>query len=148
MWLYYILKNNGKTKFTFKMKPLVIYRRSGTSLTTSTDNANQIRFLDDLYVFRKYMLRKERNLFAKLFLSFIVWESFLMKHRFDASKSISRVVGRYIQCKHMLKGRKKTAYQESLEIVDNYLNKETYYVNYLKERCAHFMKEIEYDVIG
>ena len=45
--LFYIFRHSKEACFTFVMDPLVLYRRSGNSLTTSVDNANQIRFLDD-----------------------------------------------------------------------------------------------------
>lgn len=139
--LYYILRNNRKVEFVFKMEPFIIYRKSGESMTSSVDNSNQIRFLDDLYKFRKYTLKNEKNVFIKVFLIFVVWDAFLMKHRFDASRSINRKLRKMVEQKRANVGMKMESYIKYKELLDTYLRNEEKYLRDLKEKNSHFLKQ-------
>lgn len=138
--LYYILKNNSNVSFTFWMEPFVIYRRSGSSLTTSVDNANQIRFLDDLYSFRKLTLKNEQHLPTKIFLLMIVWDAFLMKHRFNASNSFARKIRKWINNRRIKRGKNSSCFNEQCNIIHLFLLKEEQYLKRLREDSEAFVK--------
>lgn len=141
--LYYILRNNSEASFSFCMEPLMIYRRSGTSLTTSVDNANQIRFLDDLYSFRKLTLKNERHLPTKIFLLLIVWDAFLMKHRFDASNSLDRKIRRWINNRRISQGKNISGYKEQCNIINSFILNEEQYLKRMKENSDSFVKFVK-----
>ena len=136
--LYYILNNNNEVSFSFCMEPLIIYRRAETSLTTSVDNANQIRFLDDLYNFRKLTLKNERHLLTKLFLALIVWDVFLMKHRFNASNSLDRKLRQWINDRRIKNGRNNPSFNEQSDKIHSFVLKEEEYTKYLREKSLKF----------
>lgn len=145
--LYYILKNDKKVSFSFCMEPLVIYRKSGTSLTTSVDNANQIRFLDDLYKFRRLTLKEEKHLLTKLFLLLIVWDVFLMKHRFNASNSFDRKLRKWINSKRIKAGKNKVCFNDQRENIYSFLAKEEEYIKCLRENGAKFYEFLNVESI-
>ena len=103
-YLYYILKNNPKAKFVYHSIPMQLYRQSDNALTSGIPSIHQILFLDDMHKFRKLLLFEEKNFFFKMFRFFEVIDSFLMKHRFDASKCIDRVI---------IKNKKRSRYELS-----------------------------------
>lgn len=138
--LYFILTNNSDVSFAFHMEPFLIYRRSGDSLTTSVDNSSQIMFLDDLYRFRKHTLKSEKHLLTKIFIVFIVWDAFLMKHRFSASKSLSRKIRKHINDKRIKWGKNSPCFQEQCDKIRLFLSNEERYLKYLKKNSDDFMK--------
>lgn len=140
--LYYILRNNSNVSFTFCMEPFLIYRRSGISLTTSVDNANQIQFLDDLYRFRKLTLKNERHLPTKIFLLLIVWDAFLMKHRFNSSNSLDRRIKKWINMKRIKKGKISPGFDEQQHMISSFVLKEGQYLKQLKENSDVFIKSL------
>ncbi len=140
--LYYIMKNNKKTMFTFSMEPFLIYRKAGDSLTTSVDNASQMRFLDDLYSFRKLTLKKEKHIPTKLFLVLCVWHGFLMKHRFDASKSLYKKSKDFIEKKTIEIGKKNPHLTEYREKINLFLQGEEQYLRQMETNSKAFLEDV------
>ena len=140
--LFYILKHNKKALFNFDKSPLVLYRRGETSLTKITNSSSQIAFLDDLYVFRKHTLKCEKNIFVKLFLFLIVWDNFLMKHRFAAENCLDRKIKRRINNRIKNKVLHNREYQFNQEEYVKLIKQESKYLNEIKEAANEFMNTI------
>lgn len=136
---YYILKHNKKVKFSFVMQPLVLYRKSKGSLLTSVDTFHQIRFLDDLYMFKKQLFLEETNIIIKLFLLLGVWHCFLMKHRFDAKKTLYMRIVDIINSTIAKKAREREDYLDYRKQLSNCLVKENDYILRIKERLNRDM---------
>ena len=141
--LYYILRNNRKVKFVFKIEPLVIYRKSGESLTTSVDNSNQIKFLDDLYKFRKLTMKEEKNVIIKIFLLLSVWHHFLIKHRFDASRTLYKRIKNHIEKKRIKTGMRHLSFTEYNESIHLFLQEEKQYLIQMKSNSDAFIKYLQ-----
>lgn len=137
--LFYIFRHNNKAFFSFVMEPLVLYRRSGTSLTTSVDNSNQIRFLDDLHLFRKIKFRYENNIFYKLVLFFMVKDSFLMKHRFGIDGSLYRKFLSHTNDKAISKANNDTI-TSLINEYKNILKEESLFLKKIKDKSDDFVK--------
>lgn len=137
--LYYILRNNNEAVFSFRMDPFIIYRRSGNSLTTSVDNSSQIVFLDDLYRFRKYTLKEERHLPTKVFIALSVWHYFLMKHRFNASKTLYKKIKAYIEKKRIETGKGNPEFMEYKRKIELFIRDEIQYLRQLKANSITFL---------
>lgn len=140
---YYVLRNNKDVKFRFVMTPLVLYRREENSLTKMIDTASQISFLDDLYKFKKEAFKNENNVFFKVFLWCILWDTFLMKHRFDASKCIDRRIIKYIEQRQSKKVQKDSQLTEYLENYKRIVERENEYLNLIQNNAMIFLEENE-----
>lgn len=140
--LYYILRNNKETIFSFRMDPFIIYRKAGNSLTTSVDNANQIKFMDDLYRFRRCILKDEKHVPTKLFMVLSVWHHFLMKHRFDASKSLYKKTKDYIEKRRIKAGKKNPEFMDYKKKIELFIQDETQYLEQLKANSIAFLKRM------
>ena len=136
--LYYILCNNKEAVFSFCMQPLIIYRRSGDSLTTSVDSASQIIFLDDLYRFRRYTLKNEKHLPTKLFIALSVWHYFLMKHRFNASKTLYKKIKCHIDKKRIGLGKENPKFINYKRKMELFIQDEEQYLKQLKANSKDF----------
>lgn len=135
---YYILRNNHRSFFSFYMSPIFLYRKNGQSLTTSVDNSNQIRFLDDLYSFRKQTFKDERHIGTKLIIGMRIWDAFLMKHRFDATKSMYRKVRKCWDNVIQRRGYKNDSYLHYRSQMELFIQTENCYLNEIRERCRLF----------
>ena len=143
--LYYLMHNNKETSFSFSMEPLVLYRISEKTLTNSVDNAGQIAFLDDLHKFRKFTFKQEKHISTKLFLALIMWDTFLMKHRFNASKALDRKI-RKKKINKILKSAQK--YEDLKVYKDKYISftkSEEVYLEHIKKSASDFIKGLEYE---
>lgn len=140
---YYVLRNNKDVKFRFVMTPLVLYRREENSLTKMIDTASQISFLDDLYKFKKEAFKNENNVFFKVFLWCILWDTFLMKHRFDASKCIDRRIIKYIEQRQSKKIQKDSQLMEYLENYKRIIARENEHLKLIQKNAMIFLKESE-----
>lgn len=138
--LYFILKNNKKIKFKFVNEPLVLYRRSEKSITKVVGSASQILFLDDLYIFKKYMFKHEKNIFVKSFLLMMVWECFLMKHRFSASKCLNRKIKKLIQNYIVKRARKMNNYNEYMDLCNEKIQQQSVYLEEIQKSAKEFIK--------
>ena len=137
--LYYILKNNKNVTFSFRMEPFLLYRRSGTELTTSTNNASQILFLDDLYRFRRLTLKNEKNIPTKIFLVLSVWHHFLIKHRFDASNTMYKKIKHKIEVHRVNKGMKDLEYKIYQDKLNEFVKNEDSYLKTIKKISEIFL---------
>lgn len=138
--LYYVLKNNKNVKFRFVMTPIVLYRREENSLTKMVDTTSQIAFLDDLYRFRKETFKNEKNFFVKVFLAFILWDGFLMKHRFDSSKCINRKITKMIENIQNKIVQKDSELQEYLVQYEKIVERENEHLKTIQNNASHFLK--------
>ncbi len=140
---YYVLKNNQDVTFQFVMTPIVLYRREKKSLTRMVDTTSQIAFLDDLYRFRKETFKKENHLLIKIFLGLILWDNFLMKHRFDASKCIDRKIKKLIQSRNSWLIQKDKQLQEYLIQYDEIVVRENNHLKKIQDKAKDFFNHIE-----
>lgn len=130
--LYHIFKNNSEMIMDFVLEPMILYRIHNKSLSNGEESIGTIKFADDLHKFRKYLFKKEKNLFVKLVLGFAICDTFRMKHRFAANISMFRVVAN-----HYAKKRKKSVEQQK-----EYLDYKIRMEKVLEQQIAH-MKYIE-----
>lgn len=140
---YYVLRNNKDVKFRFVMTPIVLYRREEKSLTKMVDTSSQIAFLDDLYRYRKETFRKEKNIFVKIYLYMMLWDNFLMKHRFDASRCIDRKIKKAIEQIQNKKIQKDSQLMEYLENYKRIIARENEHLKLIQKNAMIFLKESE-----
>lgn len=140
---YYVLRNNKDVKFRFVMTPIVLYRREEKSLTKMVDTTSQIAFLDDLYRYRKETFRKEKNIFVKIYLYMMLWDNFLMKHRFDASRCIDRKIKKAIEQIQNKKIQKDSQLMEYLESYKRIIARENEHLKLIQKNAMIFLKESE-----
>lgn len=126
--IWYAFKNNSNMTLNFVKEPLVLYRIHDKSLSNGVESIHQIHFLDDLYKFKKCMLKNEKNLFTKMHLILAVWDTFLMKHRFAADHCLHRkmFLNRKNKIKHKLERNEK--YREFLRNIEMKCNVEAQYI--------------------
>lgn len=138
--LYYILKHNKEAYYNFNMSPLVLYRREENSLTKIVNTSSQIAFLDDLYVFRKHTFKNEKNIIIKIFLALLVWDNFLMKHRFSASNCLDRKIKRKIYHNINDKVIKDNKYGYCIENYNSLVKRESIYLNEIQKSAHDFIE--------
>jgi len=137
---YYVLKNDKNVKFQFGMTPIILYRREGKSLTQKVDTTSQIAFLDDLYRFRKETFKREKNIFVKILLGLMLWENFLMKHRFDASKCLARKITKIIEQRNDKIIKKSEELSEYLTLYNEMIERESGHLKKIQTCAQDFLK--------
>ena len=143
--LYYVLKNNQDVTFRFVMTPIILYRREEKSLTKMVDTTSQIAFLDDLYRFRKETFKREKNIFVKILLGLMLWDNFLMKHRFDASKCLDRKIKRLIEQRNDINIKKNKELSEYLAMYNKTIKRETDYLKEIQNYAIDFLKNSAFE---
>lgn len=138
--LFYILTHNKATYFNFDMAPLVLYRREDKSLTKIVNSPGQIAFLDDLYVFRKHTLKNEKNILVKMILVLIVWDNFLMKHRFAAERCLDRKIKCWINNYTKKKVLNDKKYEYDRIKYDLLIENESNYLKLIKDKTIEFYR--------
>ena len=137
---YYVLKNNQDVTFRFVMTPIVLYRREEKSLTKMVDTTSQIAFLDDLYRFRKETFKREKNIFVKILLGLMLWENFLIKHRFDASKCLARKITKIIEQRNDKIIKKSEELSEYLTLYNEMIERESGHLKKIQTCAQDFLK--------
>lgn len=137
---YYVLRNNKDVKFRFVMTPLVLYRREENSLTKMVDTSSQIAFLDDLHRFRKETFKREKNIFVKILLGLMLWENFLIKHRFDASKCLARKITKIIEQRNDKIIKKSEELSEYLTLYNEIIERESGHLKKIQTCAQDFLK--------
>ena len=137
--LYYVLKNNINMRMSFLLEPLVLYRVHDRSLSNGGESIHQIHFLDDLHKFKKYMFKNEVHLGIKLFLFFALWDTFLMKHRFDASKCIHRKLRKKCEKKVLEYTEKSEEYSLFKKQIDEFISEEIRHRDNIKTVVRSFL---------
>ena len=140
---YYVLKNNQDVTFRFVMTPIVLYRREEKSLTKMVDTTSQIAFLDDLYRFRKETFKREKNIFVKILLGLMLWENFLMKHRFEASKCLARKITKIIEQRNDKIIKKSEELSEYLTLYNEMIERESGHLKKIQTCAQDFLKTMK-----
>ena len=140
--LFYILKNNMNMTIDFYLEPMILYRVHDRSLSNGVESAHQIKFLDDLHRFKRCLLHSEKNIFIKIIIFLVVCDTFRMKHRFSAKKSLYR---RY--CNKCEYRRKKAVdnlpcYNEYIEKMNIISENEMKHIKLLNERANEFRESL------
>ncbi len=137
---FYILTHNKNMVYEFIPEPLVLYRIHGKSLCNGGTSAHQIRFLDDLHVFKKSMLKYEKNIVMKGVLFLCVIETFKMKHRFDAKNSWAQRLRRFVNKRRARIVSKDAGYAEFVSEMKNYAEQENEFILSVKESAEEFVR--------
>lgn len=140
--LFYILKNNVNMIIDFYLEPMILYRVHDGALSNGVESAYQMKFIDDLHRFKRYLLHSEKNIFIKIILLLVVYDTFRMKHRFSAKKSM--YWGFYNKCEH--KRRKAvdnlSGYNEYVEKMNIISENEMKHIKLMNECANEFRKSL------
>ncbi len=140
---YYILKNNEDMVLKICSDPMILYRKHSKSLSQgSVDTTSQIRFLDDLHKFRKYVMLKEKNIFVKCFLFLSVLVTFRMKHRFGMKSAWYWKVDNYLFRRREKYALKSADWESYVDNMKRMAEAENEHLLMIRERALKFRSEI------
>ena len=140
--IFYILRDNNMMKMKYLLEPFVLYRVHNKSVSNGVTSISQLKFLDDLHMYNKYVLRNERNIFVKAYLLFETMESFLMKHRFSANNCPNRIVAKRLYKTREKKSQNSPSFSEFIDRIEDIKCKENDYLNLIYKRANSFGIEI------
>lgn len=138
--IYYAFKSNENMIMNYILEPCVLYRINESSVIHNEESINRIKFLDDLYRFKKNMLHYSTNIGAKIVLLTAVWDAFLMKHRFDAQHCLHRKIRSHIFRKQKICVNKDKNYILIKDKFKEEIIKENEYLKNVKEKSEGFIE--------
>lgn len=139
--LYYMFKNNNDMKMKFVLEPMVLYRVHNKSLSNGVESIANIKFLDDLHKFKKYVLKNESNLGVKIILIFAIIDTFRMKHRFDTKVSFYRNIVNYYAKKRKKDVEKCKEFSEYKIRMQRIMDNEKKHLNVLEQNSQKYFGE-------
>lgn len=141
--LYYIFKNNNKMIMNFELEPMILYRVHNKSLSNGEESIANIKFLDDLHKFKKYLFKEEKRPLVKLIISFIMFDTFRMKHRFSIDISMSKMITNYYAKKTKKYVETHKDFFEYKNRMQKMMEKETEHLKYIEQSTYEYL--IKYD---
>ncbi len=142
--LYFFLSNNKGIHFKYIDSSLILHRLSDAALSSGVPSVHQLQFLDDLHNFHKYMFKNERNVAFIIIRGMILWDTFLMKHRFGIDKTLGRKYVKYYQKKFVKELHRDPTYIDIIEHIKKIIKREDEYLLEIKERATDFLSTVDY----